>query len=256
MAKGIAAFSLEGKVALVTGASRGLGKGIAIGLAEAGADVCITSRRGNHEDTVAAVRALGRRCEAITIDLSDRDARSGLIAEAAGKFGRLDILVNNAGDTYREAAENYSLERWDYLISLMLTGVLELSQKAARLMLAQGGGGKIVNLASLLTFSGGLTVPAYAAAKHGVAGLTKALCNEWASKGINVNAVAPGYMATDMTEPVITDPVRGPSIMSRIPAGRWGTPQDMVGAVVFLSGPASDYIHGHILVVDGGWMAR
>jgi len=248
-------FDISGRVALVTGGTRGIGRAIAEGLALAGADVAVCSRSGDDDAVRCAVESTGRRYCHFRVDLSDREARRGLIPEAVGRFGRLDILVNNAGITYRAPALEFPLERWDEIISVMLTAVFELSQAAARVMIPQGGG-KIINITSLMSFQGGWTIPAYVAAKHGVAGLTKSLANEWASHGVNVNAIAPGYIETELSLPLKEDPVRGPRILSRIPAGRWGRPEDLVGAAIFLASHASDYVHGHILAVDGGWLGR
>jgi len=248
-------FSLAGKVALVTGGTRGIGRALAIGLARAGADVAVSSQSGRDREVRSAIEAAGRRYRYFRCDLSRREERATLVPAVAAELGRLDILVNNAGVTHRAPCEQYPLEQWDRVISVMLTAVFELSQAAARVMIPQGGG-RIINVASLLSFQGGLHVPAYAAAKSGVAGLTRSLANEWAAKGINVNAIAPGYIATDLTEPLVTDPVRGPQILQRIPAGRWGEPEDLVGAAIFLASDASRYVHGHLLVVDGGWLGR
>ncbi|HOJ40880.1 MAG TPA: SDR family oxidoreductase, partial [bacterium] len=189
------------------------------------------------------------------VDLSRRTERKKLIDRVLGRYGRLDILVNCAGLQHRQPAVDFSLKQWDLLLSVMLTAVFELCQQAARVMLPRGKG-KIINIASLLSFQGGWTVSAYAAAKHGVAGLTRALANEWASKGINVNAIAPGYFDTEMCAALKNDPNRERAIRERIPAGRWGRPEDLVGATIFLASAASDYVHGHILIVDGGWLAR
>ena len=249
-------FSIEGSRALVTGASRGLGQAIAIALAEAGADVaCVSSKPGGSAKTASQVKALGRNAWELVADLSVRQNALSLADDAMRAMGTIDILVNNAGTIRREAAANYSEDNWDVVIRTNLDSVFFLSQAAGRHMLERKKG-KIVNVASLLSFSGGITVPAYTASKHAVAGLTKALANEWASSGVQVNAVAPGYFVTDNTEALRGDPKRSSEILSRIPAGRWGQPSDLAGAVVFLSSPAADYINGHVLVVDGGWMAR
>jgi 2-deoxy-D-gluconate 3-dehydrogenase len=202
------------------------------------------------------VRAMGRKTTFIPCDLRDTQACVGVVEQAIAAFGSLDIAVNNAGTIRRAPAAEFSLEYWDEVIAVNLSSVFRVAQAAGRHMLARGAGGKIVNVASLLSFQGGITVPAYAAAKGGVAQLTKALANEWASKGINVNAIAPGYMATDNTTALRADPVRSRQIMERIPAARWGEPRDLAGAALFLCSAASDYVHGHVLTVDGGWMGR
>jgi 2-deoxy-D-gluconate 3-dehydrogenase len=249
-------FRLDGKVALVTGASRGLGAGMALALASAGADVVLHASGQPPSDTAQAVAATCRsRTRLVTADLAARGAADRLVADALGAFGRLDILVNNAGIIRRRAAVEHTDEDWDAVLDVNLSSVFRLCRAAGRHMLERGSG-KIVNIASLLSFQGGITVPGYAAAKGGVMQLTKALANEWAPRGVNVNAIAPGYMQTDNTAALRADETRNTQITARIPAGRWGTPEDLAGAVVFLSSPASDYIHGHVLVVDGGWMGR
>lgn len=249
-------FSLDGRRALVTGASRGLGKAVAIGLAENGADVgCVSSKAGGASETADAIRALGREAWEFVADLSERSAAIGLADEAQQTMERIDILVNNAGTIRRHSAAQYPADDWDAVIRTNLDSVFFLSQAVGRGMLERKQG-KIINVASLLSFSGGITVPAYTASKHAVAGLTKALANEWAASGIQVNAVAPGYFSTDNTQALRADPKRSTEILGRIPAGRWGAPEDLAGAVVFLSSSAADYVNGHILVVDGGWMAR
>jgi 2-deoxy-D-gluconate 3-dehydrogenase len=249
-------FNLNGKIALVTGAASGLGQAMAIALAEAGADVaCHCRLAGQADETCEAIRRLGRQAFSVSGDMADRETPQKLVSQVAEKFGRLDILVNNAGMIRRAPAVDFSEEDWVAVLEVNLSGVFRLSQAAARQMMRQGGG-KIVNIASLLSFQGGVTVPAYTAAKSGLAGLTKACANEWASRNININAIAPGYMATKNTAPLQADETRNRQILERIPAGRWGQPEDLAGAVVFLCSPASDYLQGHILVVDGGWMAR
>jgi len=248
-------FSLEGKVALVTGSARGIGAAMACALAAAGADIVVHGREAIDTDTVLQVRALGRKAIAIAADLSVRAEQDRLVTSAVGALGRLDILVNNAGIIRRAAAAEHSDEDWDALLELDLSSVFRLCRLAGRHFLEQGHG-KIVNVASLLAFQGGIRVPAYAAAKGGVAQLTKALANEWASRGVNVNALAPGYIATDNTQALREDAERSRQIVERIPAGRWGKPSDLGGACVFLCSAASDYVHGHVLCVDGGWLAR
>jgi 2-deoxy-D-gluconate 3-dehydrogenase len=248
-------FNLTGRVALVTGASRGLGAGMAMALAEAGADIVLHDR----SDTCDAERAIrertGVRTCCLTADLSDRAAADRLASAAVEAMGRVDILVNNAGIIRRAPAVQFGDADWDDVIEVNLTAVFRLCRAVGAGMVERGSG-KIVNVASLLSFQGGVTVPSYAAAKGGVAQLTKALANEWAGRGVNVNAIAPGYMLTDNTKPLQENEQRFRQITERIPAGRWGAPVDLGGAVVFLASPASDYVHGHVLVVDGGWMGR
>lgn len=240
----------------MTGASAGLGAAIAIALAEAGADVACHGNSRSPDATCEAVSKLDRRAFAIKGDLSNRNVSRTLIQNVIRETGHLDILINNAGTIRRAPAVEYSEEDWDAVIEINLSSVFRLAQAAGKHMIEQGRGGKIVNIASLLSFQGGITVPAYAASKGGVAQLTKALANEWAASGINVNAIAPGYMRTDNTAALQQDETRNRQILERIPAARWGEPHDLAGAAVFLSSPASDYVHGHVLVVDGGWMGR
>jgi len=248
-------FKLDGRVALVTGASAGLGQAIAIALAEAGAEVACHGNSRSPETTCAAVSQTGQSALPVIGDLARTETPGELIDATVKRFGRLDILVNNAGTIRRAPAVDYSEADWANVIQVNLSAVFRLSQLAGRLMISQGKG-KIVNIASLLSFQGGITVPAYAASKGGVAQLTKALSNEWAGKGINVNAIAPGYMRTDNTRALQQDETRNRQILERIPAGRWGEPSDLAGAAVFLASAASDYINGEVLVVDGGWMGR
>jgi 2-deoxy-D-gluconate 3-dehydrogenase len=248
-------FRLTGKNALVTGSSRGIGAAIAVALAQAGANVALHASQSVPEDVVQTIAETGVRCVPLTADLSHPDRVPKLIEQAISDLGSIDILVNNAGTTRRAAAIDYALADWDVVLATNLTSVFRLCQCAARPMLERGFG-KIVNIASLLSFQGGITVPAYAAAKGGVAQLTKALANEWSAHGVQVNAIAPGYMATDLTQALQSDPTRYRQILERIPAARWGSQQDVAGAAVFLASSASDYISGHILVVDGGWLAR
>jgi 2-deoxy-D-gluconate 3-dehydrogenase len=249
-------FKLDGRIALVTGASSGLGQAIAIALAEAGADVaCHARSSGKADETCARIDAVGRRSATVVGDMADREAPVGMIEQTLQAFGRLDILINNAGTIRRSPAVDYSEEDWSTVLEVNLSSIFRLSQAAGRRMIEQGSG-KIVNIASLLSFQGGITVPAYTASKSGVAGLTKALANEWAKFNVNVNAIAPGYMVTNNTEALRADETRNRQILERIPAGHWGEPDDIAGAAVFLSSSASDYVQGHILTVDGGWMAR
>ncbi len=249
-------FDLSGKVALVTGASRGLGAAMAAGLAAAGAEVALHASKQPPAATEAAIAKQGSKTKCFVADLADRAAANSLVPEVISAFGRLDILVNNAGIVLRKPAAEHGDELWDEVIAVNLSSVFRLSRAAGAHMLQRPGGGKIINVASMLSFQGGITVPGYAASKGGVAQLTKALANEWAAHGINVNAIAPGYMATDNTSALQVDPVRSRQILERIPAGRWGQPVDLVGAAVFLASPGSDYVNGHVLVVDGGWLGR
>jgi 2-deoxy-D-gluconate 3-dehydrogenase len=246
---------LKGKVALVTGSSRGLGAGIAMALAEAGASVAIHGSSKVPEATQQMIATLGAHHFAVVGDVSDAAVCAHLIEEVVLHFGRIDILVNNAGTIRRAPAVEHSDEDWQTVIDTNLSSVFRLTKHAGQYMLAQGSG-KVINIASLLTFQGGVFVPSYAAAKGGVGQLTKAFANEWAARGVNVNAIAPGYMATDNTEALRANPERSRQIMERIPAGRWGCPEDLAGAAVFLASSASDYMHGHVLVVDGGWLSR
>ena len=249
------AFSLAGKVAIVTGCDTGLGQGMTLALAEAGCDIVGVNRKVPH-DTAAKVEALGRRFMAIQADLSQQRAIPAIVAQTVEQFGRIDILVNNAGTIRREDALSFSEKDWDDVMNLNLKSVFFLSQAVARQFLKQGDGGKIINIASMLSFQGGIRVPAYTASKSGVLGITRLLANEWAEHHINVNAIAPGYMATNNTQQLRDDAARSKEIVDRIPAGRWGTPADLQGPVVFLASSASDYVHGYTLAVDGGWLAR
>ncbi len=251
------AFRLDGRVALVTGASQGLGQGMAVGLAEAGADIVGLDRTAGCNETCEQVLALGRRFSYIQCDLlaASVEQLNQAVQQIVAEMGRLDIVVNNAGIIRRAPAVDYSEEDWDAVLHINLKALFFLAQAAARVMMAQGGG-KIINIASALTFQGGILVPAYTASKHGVAGVTRALANEWAQHHINVNAIAPGYMATENTAPLRADPARSKAILERIPAGRWGTPEDLKGIVVFLASAASDYVHGAIVPVDGAWLTR
>jgi 2-deoxy-D-gluconate 3-dehydrogenase len=249
-------FKLDGRVALVTGASTGLGAAVAIALAEAGAQVTCHGNTRSPESTCDRIQSAGGVACAISGDLSQRETPNALVGQTLERFGRIDILINNAGTIRRAPAVDYSEDDWAAVIEVNLSSVFRLSQLAGRQMIDKGSGGKIVNIASLLSFQGGINVPAYAASKGGVAQLTKALANEWARHGINVNAIAPGYMRTANTAALQADETRNRQIMERIPAGRWGEPEDLAGAAVFLSSSASDYVNGHVLVVDGGWMGR
>jgi 2-deoxy-D-gluconate 3-dehydrogenase len=247
-------FDLTGKVAIVTGGYQGLGRGMAIGLAEAGADVVLVDRQEATE-TAAVVHSFGRKALTFAADLMSIEPIPSIVQKTVETFGKVDILINNAGTIRRTPAIDYSEKDWDDIMAVNSKTVFFFSQAAARDMMKRKAG-KIINIASLLSFQGGIIVPAYAASKGAVAQITKALANEWAAHGINVNAIAPGYMATDNTKALREDPVRSKAILDRIPAGRWGTPQDLAGVAVFLSSPASDYVNGHVLVVDGGWLAR
>ena len=249
-------FKLDGRLALVTGAATGLGAAIAIALAEAGADVACHGNTRSPEATCQSITDIGRAAFAVTGDLSQPKTAFDLFEKTIARFGRIDILINNAGTIRRSRAVDYSDDDWATVIEVNLSSVFRLSRLAGKQMIENERGGKIVNIASLLSFQGGITVPAYAASKGGVAQLTKALANEWAKHKVNVNAIAPGYMRTTNTAALQADETRNRQILERIPAGRWGEPEDIAGAAVFLSSSASDYIHGHILTVDGGWMGR
>ncbi len=250
-------FRLDGKVGLVTGASRGLGQAMAVGLAEAGADIMGLDRESDCSETCNQVEQLGRQFMQIEYDLMECKPHQlqDVVQRILNEFGRLDILVNNAGIIRRAPILEFSEKDWDDVIQVNLKAVFFLSQAAARVMVSQGSG-KIINVASMLSFQGGILVPSYTASKSGVAGLTRLMANELASKGINVNAIAPGYMATDNTAPLRADPQRAQNILERIPAGRWGEPADLKGVVVFLASEASNYMHASIVPVDGGWLAR
>jgi 2-deoxy-D-gluconate 3-dehydrogenase len=250
-------FRLDGKTALVTGCSRGIGRCYAQALAEAGADIVGVSAtlEPSGSEVENDVTALDRTFKAYTCDFSDRTALYGFIDRVKNDVPRVDILVNNAGTILRKPASEHPDEYWDKIIEVNLNAQFVLAREFGTLMLARGEG-KIIFTASLLTFQGGITVPSYAASKGGVGQLTKALANEWAGKGVNVNAIAPGYIATDNTAALRADPVRNEQLLARIPAGRWGEPEDLKGAVVFLASAAADYVHGEILTVDGGWMGR
>lgn len=248
-------FSLEGKVALVTGANTGLGQGLAVGLAEAGADI-VAAGRSVPVETEQAVRALGRKFAFVPADFSKPSMAAEVAAQAEAPFGPIDILINNAGTIKRNDALDFTESEWDEVMDVNLKSVFFLSQAVARSMVSSGNGGKIINIASMLSFQGGIRVASYTSSKSGVAGLTKLLANEWARHGINVNAIAPGYFATNNTDALRADEKRNAEILGRIPAGRWGAPSDLAGAAVFLASPAADYVHGTIVAVDGGWLAR
>jgi 2-deoxy-D-gluconate 3-dehydrogenase len=247
-------FDLAGRVAIVTGANTGIGQGLAIALAEAGADVALVGRTPA-EETAQKVRSAGRRAAIVGADLSTIAPLQEVVDRTVQELGGLDILVNNAGTIRRADALEFSEEDWDAVVDTNLKSVFFLCQAAARHMVSQGKG-KIINIASMLSFQGGIRVPSYTASKSGIAGLTKLLANEWAAKGINVNAIAPGYIATSNTAALQADEVRNRQILERIPAGRWGQPSDLAGAAIFLASDASDYVQGHVLAVDGGWLAR
>jgi 2-deoxy-D-gluconate 3-dehydrogenase len=249
------AFKLTDKVALVTGCDTGLGQGMAIGLAEAGCDIVGVNRKIPHE-TAKRVEALGRRFHAIQADLRDQQQLASIVDQAVAKMGHLDILINNAGTIRRCDAIDFSEKDWDEVMDLNLKSLFFLSQAVARQYIAQGSGGKIINIASMLSYQGGIRVPSYTASKSGVMGLTRLLANEWAKHNINVNAIAPGYMATNNTQQLREDAERNQEILDRIPAARWGTPEDLQGAAVFLASSAADYINGYTLAVDGCWLAR
>jgi len=250
-------FKLDGKTALVTGCKRGIGKAIALGLAEAGADIIGVSATLEAEgsDVERQVRALGRRFNGYACDLSDRPALYAFIARAKQDFPRIDILINNAGTILRKPAAEHPDEYWDKVMETNLNAQFILAREFGKEMIARGSG-KIIFTASLLTFQGGITVPGYAASKGAIGQLTKALANEWAAMGVNVNAIAPGYIETDNTEALRNDPERNKAILARIPAGRWGRPEDFKGAAVYLASAAAAYVHGTVLIVDGGWMGR
>lgn len=247
-------FGLQGKVAMVTGANTGIGQAIAVSLASAGADI-VAVARSSMSETQALIAQQGRRCTCLTADLSDTGVINQLVSDARAQAGSVDILVNNAGIIRREAAVDYSEADWDAVMDINIKAVFFLSQAVGRHMLAAGQG-KIINIASMLSFQGGLRVAAYTASKSGVAGITRLLANEWAAKGVNVNAIAPGYISTNNTTALREDETRNRDILARIPAGRWGNASDIGGAAVFLASPAANYMHGAIVPVDGGWLAR
>jgi 2-deoxy-D-gluconate 3-dehydrogenase len=249
------AFDLAGKVALVTGCNTGLGQGMAIGLAQAGCDI-VGVNLSSPSETAEKVTALGRRFLDLRADLGSIEGIPQLIEKAVGEFGHLDILVNNAGIIRREDAIEFSEKNWDDVMNVNSKTLFFMSQAVARQFIKQGHGGKIINIASMLSYQGGIRVPSYTASKSAVMGITRLMANEWAKHGINVNAIAPGYMATNNTEQLRADEGRSKEILERIPAGRWGVPEDVMGPVVFLASKAADYVNGYTLAVDGGWLAR
>ena len=248
-------FNLAGKVALVTGCNTGLGQAMAIALAEAGADV-VGINRSAPTEAEKAIKAVGRKFFDLRADVGQTDKLAGLVDQAVQLAGRIDILVNNAGIIRRQDAIDFTEKDWDDVMDVNLKSVFFLSQAVARQLIAQGQGGKIINIASMLSFQGGIRVPSYTSSNSGVLGLTRLMANEWAKHGINVNAIAPGYMDTNNTEAIRADAQRNAEILGRIPAGRWGLPEDMAGPVVFLASQASNYLQGHTMAVDGGWLAR
>ena len=248
-------FNLSGRVALVTGASRGLGQAMAWGLAQAGADIACVSRSGNAEETRQLIEQAGGRFFDVTANLGDPQQRQGLVEKVVGELGRIDILINNAGGGTRFPPEEYPEQDWREILEVHVTAAFDLSQQAAGEMMRRGRG-KIINIGSVMSFEGGWHIPAYAAAKHGIAGMTKSLATAWSRSGINVNCIAPGYFETDMAGPLKNDPVRGPQILDRIPCGRWGKPDELAGLAIFLASDASNYMHGSIVPIDGGWLAR
>jgi 2-dehydro-3-deoxy-D-gluconate 5-dehydrogenase len=249
-------FRLDGKIAVVTGAATGLGQAMSIGLAEAGADVAAVDYVDAFSGTKAAVENAGRKFLPIQADLSKMESIPAVVDAVRREFGRIDILVNNAGIIRRAPCCDFTEKDWDDVMNINLKAVFFLSQAVAREFLAQGSGGKVINIASMLSYQGGILVPSYTASKSGVAGITKTMANEWAGKNINVNAIAPGYMATNNTAPIRADEARNRTILDRIPAGRWGDPSDLAGMCVFLASAASDYCNGSVYAVDGGWLAR
>ena len=248
-------FKLDGKVAIVTGSSRGLGQGMALGLAEAGADIALVDILDMSESK-EKIEALGQKCIAITADLSEKESVDTIVGATVEQMGAIDILFNNAGIIRRAPITEFTEKDWDDVMNINIRTLFFLSQAVGKQMIQQGRGGKIVNTASMLSFQGGIFVPSYTASKSAVMGLTRLLANELGAHNINVNAIAPGYMATDNTKALREDPVRNKAILDRIPAGRWGTPEDLQGAAVFLASSAADYMQGYTIAVDGGWLAR
>ena len=250
------AFKLEGKVAIVTGSERGLGRGMAVALAEAGADIVGVTYTADAPETAAAIAAVGRKYLHIQANLLSIEPIAGIVETAVQAFGHVDILVNNAGIITRNDSVDFTEQEWDDVMNINVKSVFFMCQAVARQFIKQGQGGKIINVASMLSFQGGIRVPSYTASKSGVKGITMLMANEWAKHGINANAIAPGYMATDNTAQLRADEKRTAEILGRIPAGRWGLPEDLGGAVVFLASKASDYVNGYTVAVDGGWLAR
>lgn len=248
-------FSLEGKVAIVTGGTKGLGQGMALALAGAGADI-VSVATSDYIETEQKVKALGRQFLGIKASLGSLEPIAGIIEQTVAKFGHIDILVNNSGIIRRNESLDFTEKDWDDVMNLNLKSMFFLSQAVAKQFVKQGNGGKIINIASMLSFQGGIRVPSYTSSKSGVMGLTKILANEWAKYNVNVNAIAPGYMATDNTEALRADEVRNAEILGRIPAGRWGKPSDLGGPVIFLASEAANYVQGYTIAVDGGWLAR
>ena len=248
-------FKLDGKVAIVTGAGRGLGQGIAVGLAEAGADIALVDII-EMDETHEKIEALGRKCIQVKANLISIDCVDDIVSSVVDGLGRIDILVNNAGIIRRAPITEFTEKDWDDVININQKSLFFLSQAVGKQMIKQGGGGKIINTASMLSFQGGIFVPSYTASKSAVMGLTRLMANELGAHGINVNAIAPGYMATENTKPLRDDPERNKAILDRIPAGRWGTPEDLQGVAVFLASAAADYVQGYTVAVDGGWLSR
>ncbi|UTW12579.1 2-dehydro-3-deoxy-D-gluconate 5-dehydrogenase KduD [Marinobacterium rhizophilum] len=249
------AFDLHDKVAIVTGCNTGLGQGMAVGLAQAGCHI-VGVNRSDATETRTLIESLGRRFLGLQADLGNTDELPAIIDSTVSEFGKVDVLINNAGIIRRNDAIDFSTQDWDDVMDVNLRTTFFMSQAVARRFIAQGSGGKIINIASMLSYQGGIRVPSYTASKSGVLGITRLMANEWAAQRINVNAIAPGYMSTNNTEALRTDEQRSQEILARIPAQRWGLPEDMMGSVVFLASRASDYVNGHSLAVDGGWLAR
>ena len=248
-------FKLDGRVALVTGARRGLGQSMAWGLAQAGSDIACVSKSGGAVETRRLVEEAGRRFLDIQADLGQASERRGIVERVVDELGRIDVLVNNAGSGERHPPEEYPEEKWRLLLEVHVHAAFDLSRQAAQRFF-QSGRGKIINVGSVMSFEGGLEIPAYAAAKHAIAGLTKSLANSWSGRGVNVNCIAPGYFETDLTDALRNHPVRGRQILDRIPCGRWGQPDEIAPLAVFLASDASNYMHGSIIPIDGGWLAR